>query len=739
MKSRQRLLVALLILGALASASFAPAGDVSWLNASGNVTNTAFWAGGILPGSGDTAWLTNSTGNRTATNNFVVAYGGLVISNRNTVTFRVASNSVLTVGGTAVLSSNAVLTVEGSGVVTNGNLVMVANGLINQAVAGAKTLVVTNDFVNSSTSDIDLKVSTAATFRFVLAKDQVATNNGLIRLGTGIIAPIGASQLEIGGTNTLVNLGTLDFGHRSGTGSANALTNLVIATLYNQGTVVVSNSAGAVKGLGSVAIITKTDTTVTNAGQWLLRSTIGTSTGLAFSAIRNGGFANLGTLRFDSPNGNLGTNIFAAETGGMGFTNAAGGQVISDAGANFLRADAIYNAVGGSNVVNGGILNLQGSSGGTTTFRNDGTLLVNGGLLAMNGIFTNAGMVKVAGGNAVWKGTVVLNGGSYLSQGGTNFFGSGVSVASGASLTADATSGGAITGLVRNSGTIVFSNTYTIAGVNPWQSAGGDNQFAQGLQIASGGSFGMTSGNSTVSGVITNAGTMSVVNGRVVYGGPVVLTGGRYYSDPSTNVFNDNFTVDGSSVVTNAPDDFYVFGKNFTMNSTNRAFDMSNAKVVFTDSNLVFGITSGVTNHVFDLSGSGAVDKGSNWLDHTQLATNFSIGTLTIALSNRLTLTGSVSVEDGVTSNALYVGVLDLSAWNTNAGISLTNTLQQALLLPNINLYYDKFAAENTYLHGTQFDLWSGGLLIPIPEPTAILAAASGLSLLVFLRRRNRP
>lgn len=230
--------------------------------------------------------------------------------------------------------------------------------------------------------------------------------------------------------------------------------------------------------------------------------------------------------------------------------------------------------------------------------------------------------------------------------------------------------------------------------------------------------------------VLTNAGTIRVVNGSLTYLSNVVNQG-AYISDPSTNAFNGNFTVGPTATVVAAAGDVYAFGGNLVMQSTNRAFDMHLANAVFADSG--YGLTAGGTNHTFDLTGSGALDKGSNWLDVAQLATNFSIGTLSIASGNRLTVTGDAG------TNALYVGTLDLSAWDTDAS-SLTNTLQAALNLPNVNLYYDMNLAANSYLAGNTFDLWGGqGLLIPIPEPGALtLILAAGALALLGHRRKTR-
>jgi hypothetical protein len=61
--------------------------------------------------------------------------------------------------------------------------------------------------------------------------------------------------------------------------------------------------------------------------------------------------------------------------------------------------------------------------------------------------------------------------------------------------------------------------------------------------------------------------------------------------------------------------------------------------------------------------------------------------------------------------------------------------------LPDINLYYDKYDTRNQWLNdwmpSTGYDLWGGGLLLPIPEPSTFLAMGCGIALLTFLRRRQ--
>jgi hypothetical protein len=64
-----------------------------------------------------------------------------------------------------------------------------------------------------------------------------------------------------------------------------------------------------------------------------------------------------------------------------------------------------------------------------------------------------------------------------------------------------------------------------------------------------------------------------------------------------------------------------------------------------------------------------------------------------------------------------------------------------ALNLPDVNLYYNKYDERNQWLNefipNTGYDLWGGGLLLPIPEPSPFLAVGAGLAFLAFLRRRR--
>jgi autotransporter-associated beta strand protein len=272
-----------------------------------------------------------------------------------------------------------------------------------------------------------------------------------------------------------------------------------------------------------------------------------------------------------------------------------------------------------------------------------------------------------------------------------------------------------------------YTGLEMINGATAWKSAW--------LNIGSNsGTMLISNTSATIAGVTTNSGTVTVVNSRVTWQSNVVISG-SYISDPSTNTFVANVTVApdgylvGGRVVSNA--DLFVFEKDLLMLSTNRLFDVSQAGFLFTNS----------ANHLLSISNSGALNIGQGYASFAQVASNFAIGTLSIASGNRMTLSG---LTNGPVTNALYVGWLDIQGWSTNSGYtSVTNSLLLALNLPDVNFYYNKYDERNQWLNDfipdTGYDLWGGGLLLPIPEPSPFLAVGAGLTLLAFLRRRRAP
>ena len=299
--------------------------------------------------------------------------------------------------------------------------------------------------------------------------------------------------------------------------------------------------------------------------------------------------------------------------------------------------------------------------GASLLIGNGGTLRASNTLATVGAVLTNAGTVSVINGQITYLSNVVLNGGLFLTQGGTNNFTRGLGMAAGSTLT-------------------------------------------------------FTTGTSRVDGAISNSGTINAVNANVTYGGPVVISGG-YISDPSTNIFTTNVTVTASGFLQGGAGDLFQFERNLTLQSTNAGqYNLTAASVLF---------TNGAGRHLFDLTGSSAMDLGTNFSGIATVSNNFAIGALTLSPGDTLRLSGA-------SSNALYVGTFDIG------GLGYTNNL--AL---DVNLYYDVTLAANLWLGSNTFLLGSGSLIpypgfSAIPEPGAAFALSLGLGLLVWMRRGKR-
>lgn len=265
-----------------------------------------------------------------------------------------------------------------------------------------------------------------------------------------------------------------------------------------------------------------------------------------------------------------------------------------------------------------------------------------------------------------------------------------------------------------------------LVGANPqWRSGR--------LNVGSGGELLITNATgAAVDAALTNLGSVRVINSTVTWQSNVVI-GGRYHSDPSTNVFATNVTVTASGSLYGSNGDLFVFQKDFINQSTNASeFNLAHAAVLF----------SNAATHVMSLSNSGSMNLGVGWTNFAQVATNFAIGQLSIAVGNQVVISGN---KDSRT-NALYVGWLDIQgSFDTNSYTEVTNALASALKLPDIDVYYDKYDARNDWLNAnlindsaSGYNLWGGGLLLPIPEPSTLGAIGLGAVLMLAMSRRRR-
>jgi len=246
------------------------------------------------------------------------------------------------------------------------------------------------------------------------------------------------------------------------------------------------------------------------------------------------------------------------------------------------------------------------------------------------------------------------------------------------------------------------------------------------IQVNEGGTFkvtgvGATPLETTVTGDVTNNGTVKITNADVTWEG-TFTNNGVYNSDPSKQTFDD-FIVESEGCVL-ASQDTFVIKNNFENHST-RSGDWNT-----TEATLQF--VAGTDNdHDFYIPGE---NLGPNGNFH-----NFAWGTLVIGEPGEPGEPGgevqTVHLYDGNPNNdgsALYVGkIIGLDIDYDN--LIITNIFGAE----GLSLYYDPLLNED-WLQGRTYTLNGGGQLTPTPVPPSVLLLGSGLLGLGFLGRQRR-
>ena len=523
--------LALLLVGAVSTR----AATLTWTNAASGYWNTAAnWNPNQVPGSGDTVVITNA--GVTVSLNSSTTVGGIILGTNGpgTVTLSLA-------GQTLTLNGPLAVNPSGSFTVDYGVLAGTTNSILSGTIGWSAT----------AGGSLAGTLTLATNGNLIVAGDggnndmngTVVTNNGTVTWASGAIR--GGSGTTIynyglwnaqsdqtfnnayGGANTFNNLGT--FRKSGGTN-----TSLISPVFYDWGTVDAEtgtvqfntgggfNNGASLTGSGSAqlaagtftlsgnvnsssnAVLAGASLTGTNGvlgGLWIWTSgsiasgstlTIGTN-GLLVLAGNNGNdyelygaLTNAGTLRLAS--GNLQCN------GGMLY-NLAGGLVD-------IEADVNIDSSGSTSLVNQGTLRKSGGTGTTvispllydwaTVDTETGTIQFNsGGAFNDGASFTGSGSAHLA------AGTFTLSG---------NVNSSSNAVLAGASLTG---TNGVLSGLWNwTSGNIASGSTLTI-GTNGVLVLAGPNGTTY-----------------TVSGTLTNTGTVEASNGTLKFAGTYVQTGG---------------------------------------------------------------------------------------------------------------------------------------------------------------------------------------------------------------------
>lgn len=629
---------------------------------------------------------------------------------------------------------------------TNGTLSVttsiIQNGTVDIAAGG--TLSITPAWANSGSIFMNggiLSAGTTTNAAAGIVQGFGTVLDGFVNLGT-VTATNGTLSFStgLGQTNTANVAGgaTLSAGQAwRNSGSLNLLGGTVIgSTLTN---------AGTISGAGTI-----TSTIVNNSGATITASGGGTLT-LTAAPLQNGTVNILGTLNVTSAwsNGSAGiVNLSGGVLTGATFTVDGTVKGNGTIAANMIVSLSETVTVNGGQMnlmalttMNGGVFDggpvinygtVSGFGTMSTAVSNPGYILATNGTLRIQMLTGNqatgtleasAGATLQANGITAWlnNGQVILSGGTII---GGDISNNAARVISGA---------GTIAETVINSGTVLANNANQALTLNDTV-----------INLA-GGTVKAGTGNLIINGAFTNSGTFSMIQSRGTFNGTVVNSG-AWITDPTTNVFNNTFTVTASGFIQQTAGDVYIFTNNATTVGNFVNISTNNAQYDTLPGKFLFANTLGLTQD-FYVAGHNlgpAVGNSTNTIlslnpspfSMPEYQTNFALGTLeisdftTVRVSDAFSL-GGPAANDGLTA-ALYLNNLFMG--------------QNSLLIisSNVQVYFinsNNWTAANFFLEGNPtFNNSINGIhqFLLVPEPNVLVMWLCGIAT-IYAARRRRP
>jgi len=691
------------------------AAATSDFNAAANWTNSF---APTTPTTTATILVTNTpTGLQTITNSLATqTIGNLVMSNNagsGLGFLMILSSQVFNVTGTTLLGSNGTIQIGSTGfgasaaTFSNNNLYMNSGTISFSATNGAGTrnqLLVNGVFTNTTKSIIQNLNGSGVLLTF-LNGSNIVTNQGTMTFASTTKAygvPATWLTLQVGsaaGLNTFYNSGTFVINENLTLVGATATfsNQFVNAGLFSN--IVATAGSG---GTTNIFVgITGTALTNTTTGTFKLYENLASSWSL--NKLVNGGFVNNGTLNMEATATTQSNIINLAD--GSTFSNAPGGKVIvTNVGIAYIQANGIVNA--GTNLLSGGTLVYQSSSGGNGILQNSGTVLYNGGLLNVSVLTnTSSGVISniQAGGTMIWlanttnynfgviaTGSGVLTNFGFLNlNGGSASQLSGIFSNAGTGIIVVTNGTTALSGTFLNNGNLNFfyDGTLTngiitnmVSGVINFVSGGSiSNGVSAPLVNLSGGILNATNGWDIIAGGVTNAAgaTININNaGTLVAGGASgILTNAGTITAVGAGGGNvSNLIVNLSGGTINATNGWVnLFGG--VTNAAGATINLRSAGTLtggtITNAGTINAVAGGnVSNLIANLSG-GTLNATSGWVNLFGGVTNTGV----IRLNNTSTLTGGTITNAGnIYTFGVGGGYVSNAIVNLNGGaINATN------------------------------------------------------------------
>jgi len=561
------------------------AGGTSGVLGSGTVSNYAtlvfnrsdlFTNSNLIAGTGNL--IQNGTGST-----------AILVSNNTYSGFTIISNGTLQVGaggtsgvlGSGTVSNYAVLTFNRSDTFTNSNLIAGTGWLVK---AGTGTLVLSN--ANSYSGGTVVNTGTLVVQANGAVGNGMITNNATVELGS-------ASAMNMV-NDLLLNTGTLVVDSSASNSTWNGNVNLVNATIMNTPGALTVN--GTITGSGSLTKLGSGALTLTNANIFtgdtiisagtvivsnqnaLQNSTVnysagGVGFGSGITRVNFGGLSgssNLALTNADAAAVTLAVGANSANTTYSGVLSELGALVKTGTGTLTISGNNNYNggttlsngwlAVGNNNAVGNGSLTMAGGTLTTTGSR----ILTNSVILASVGTFDTAGNSLTLSGTIAGASALVKTGGGTLTFLGTNTY-SGITVIN-QGVVVLAQAGGLTNSTVTPNvnGGLLFSNatSFIVGGL----AGTGNVSLATVANAAIGLSVGNNKSSTTYGGILSGAGSLTIVGGTLnltnanTYGGGTVINGGTLQANNSTGsglgtgtvIVNSGGTLGGTGTISGA-------------------------------------------------------------------------------------------------------------------------------------------------------------------------------------------
>jgi fibronectin-binding autotransporter adhesin len=578
------------------------------------------------------------------------------------------------------------------GTMTNASL-LVGFGTISNAVVNDGSLVATNgalSLVNALTQSGTITVANAATFNSVLNWQ----NGGFLSMLGGSVV---GGQLTNAGSVTGFGTFSPSVINNSGatiTASGGGTLTLTAIPLQN----------GIVNILGTLNV----------ASAW--------SNGSAGTVTINGGMLTGGTFTVDGTVGGNGT-IAANMIVGSGKTVTVSGGTLNLTALTTMNGGAINSGT----LVNYGTISGDGTIG--STLSNPGYVRATNGLLyiqALSGNQATGTLEASAGGTLQANGvTPWLNNGQVILSGGT-IIGGDIS-----NSTSRIISGyGTITPNVYNGGTVLANNASQALTLD------------SSLVNLSGGLVTANAGNLDVGGAFVNQGTLAMANSMGTFAGTVVNSG-AWITNPTTNVFQNTYTVTSSGFIQSSPGDLYIFSNNATTAASFVNLSTNKTQYNTLNSTFLFANTLGLTQefatagHDFGPATATATNQielsNTNPFSLPQYSNNFALGTLEIS-SYTTVRVDSAFLDGGSDTDltaALYLNNLDMG----------TDSL--LIISTNVEVYFinsNNWSLANVQLEGNpNYDQIFDGIhqFVVVPEPSIVLLWLSSIATIYAASKRG--